>query len=161
MRRIGAVLIFAFGLSAGTLWGADVRIDSWLTAYSGKYARIWETDADLSTGTTKTTWSRNSVSQTLPAYAGVQEIYSSSNWVYIRTSGLGVHTMGPWYNDATRRTLFVNLPSNQKAIYRFPRTATIPATKTATTGDGGYFVDGVDMFDSRDARSLANGFTVQ
>ncbi|MDB6124857.1 MAG: hypothetical protein JWQ71_3850, partial [Pedosphaera sp.] len=135
---------------------ADPLLSSWLTAYSGKYARITQTDADLAAGTTKTTWSLNSVSQTLPAYCGIQNIYSSSNWVYIRSTGLGSHLMGPWYNDAARSTLFVNIPSNQKVLVRFPRTPTIPATKTTVGGEIGYFVDGVIAFDSRDAVSYIN-----
>ncbi|EEF60512.1 YHYH protein [Pedosphaera parvula] len=135
---------------------ADPQLTSWLTTYSGRYARISETDAQLATGTTETTWSRNSVSQSLPAYCGIQNIYSSSNWVYIRTTGLGSHQMGPWYNDATRTTLFVNVPANQKVLVRFPRTPTVPATKSTVGGEIGYFVDGVDAFDSRDAVSYIN-----
>jgi hypothetical protein len=145
-----------FLIAASSSPAADTRIDSWITGQSGKYARIYETDADLAAGTTKTTWSRNAVSQTVPAYSGVQEIYSSSNWVYIRTSGLGLHTMGPWYDNAARSALFVNIPANQKALYRFPRSPSVPATKVTTTGDLGYFVDGVDAFDARDATSYSN-----
>jgi YHYH protein len=134
----------------------DPRTNSWVTGYSGKYARLYETDAELAAGSSKTTWSRNSVSQNLPAYSGVQAIYSSSNWVYVSTSGLGLHTMGPWYNDATRSPLFVNIPANQKALARFPRSPTVPVTKTVVQGEGGYFVDGVIMFDARDAVSYIN-----
>ncbi len=94
--------------------------------------------------------------QSLPAYSGVQEIYSSTNWVYVRTSGLGLHTMGPWYNTAARTVLFVNIPTNQKAFMRFPRTTTVPATKSTVGGEIGYFVDGVIAFDSRDAVSYIN-----
>jgi YHYH protein len=135
---------------------ADPLLTSWLTAYSGRYARISETDAQLAAGTTETTWSRNSMVQNLPAYCGIQNIYSSTNWVYIRTTGLGSHQMGPWYNDATRTTLFVNIPVNQKALVRFPRTPTVPATKSTVGGELGYFVDGVIAFDSRDAVSYIN-----
>src|SRR5258706_15266398 len=97
-------------------------------------------------GPALTTWSNGSQVQSLPAYAGIQEIYSSSNWVYIKSSGLGAHVMGPWQNGA-----FPNLPKNQNVLYRIPRQ---PAVHTATnlTGLGaiGYFTDGVAMFDSRD-----------
>jgi YHYH protein len=135
---------------------ADPLLTSWLTTYSGRYARISETDAQLAAGTTETTWSRNSMVQSLPAYCGIQNIYSSSNWVYIRTTGLGSHQMGPWYNDATRTTLFVNIPVNQKALVRFPRTPTVPAIKSTVGGELGYFADGVIAFDSRDAVSYIN-----
>ena len=135
---------------------ADPRTNSWFTANSGKYARIYTTDANKTNGVSVTTWSNGSQTQATPAYVGVQEIYSSSNWVYIRTTGLGTHTMGPWYNDVARTTAFVNMPANQKAFYRFPRTPIIPGTKTTTTGELGYMVDGVKMFDSRDAVSYIN-----
>src|SRR5579872_3732539 len=74
-------------LSAGALH-ADPQLTSWLTAYSGQYARVFLTDADLAAGNAVSTWSRNSLSQTLPAYCGVSEVDSSPNWVYLHTSGL-------------------------------------------------------------------------
>src|SRR3954454_3930699 len=125
----GALALTAVLFTAGTL-RADPQLTSWITNYSANYARICETDAQLAAGTTETTWSRNSVSQTLPAYCGIQNIYSSASWVYIRSSGLGSHLMGPWYNDATRSPLFVNIPSNQKVLVRFPRTPVVSATKS-------------------------------
>jgi hypothetical protein len=55
--------------------------------------------------------------------------------------------MGPWLNGS-----FPNLPINTKTLWRFPRSNSVPATKTLTgLGAIGYFVDGVAMFDSRDA----------
>jgi hypothetical protein len=130
----------------------DPRTDTWFTAYSGKYARIFATDADKNSGNAVSTWSRNSLSQSLPVYCGVQEIYSSANWVYIRTSGLGSLTMGPWYLGANHTMLFPNVPVNKKVLYRIPRSPTVPGTKTLTgLGAIGYFVDGVAMFDNRDA----------
>src|SRR5712671_865125 len=125
----------------------DPRTNSWFTTYSGQYARIYTNSTMQASGTALTNWSNGSQTQSTPAYDGVQEIYSSSNWVYIRSSGLGSHTMGPW------STGFPNLPKNQKVLYRIPRTnmITIPTTKTQTAlGAIGYFVDGVAMFDSRD-----------
>ncbi|MDB6028533.1 MAG: hypothetical protein JWM68_4756 [Verrucomicrobiales bacterium] len=134
----------------------DPHISSWITNYSGKYARLFQTDAQLAGGLSKTTWTNGSLSQSLPVYSGVQEIYSSSNWVYVRSTGLGSHTMGPWYNDATRTTLFVNIAVNQRVLFRIPRIPTVPSTKVTVGGDIGYFVDGVDGFDSRDAVSYIN-----
>ena len=121
--------------------------DSWLTKYSGRYARVYTNNAMKNAGTSQTTWSNGTQNQSTPAYAGVQEIYSSSDWLYLRTSGLASHTMGPWLNGS-----FPNLPKNQNVLYRIPMH---PVVHTATnlTGLGaiGYFVDGVSMFDSRDA----------
>ena len=66
-------------------------------------------------------------------------------WVSLRTTGLGAHTMGPWPAN------FPNLPANQHVFYRVPRQPAVPVTKTLTgLGTIGYFVDGVAMFDSRD-----------
>src|SRR6185436_399126 len=43
-------------------------------------------------------------------------------------------------------------PVNTKSLYRIPRSPAVPVTKTLTgLGAIGYFVDGVAMFDSRDA----------
>lgn len=148
---------------------ADPQLSSWYTAGSSKYARIVETDSALLSGATETTWSRNGINQTLPAYAGIQEIDYSSNWVYIKTPDLAPFIMGPWYNDGTRSALFVNIPKNQNLIIRIPRSSTlgsIPSTKTSTMGrmvNGsvedtvGYLVDGVAMFDPTDGFSYANG----
>ena len=129
----------------------DVRTSSWLTTYSGKYARIYTTDANKTAGNSVTTWSNGTQTQSSPTYSGVQEIYSSTNWVYIRSTGLGAHVMGPWYLNAAHTTAFPNYPVNTKSFYRIPRTSSVPATKTLTAlGAIGYFVDGVAMFDSRD-----------
>ncbi len=135
----------------------DARIDSWLTSNSGRYARIYTSSANQASGNAVTTWSNGSQTQSLPAYSGVQELYSSVDWIYLRTTGLGSHTMGPWPNG------FPNLPANQHTFYRIPRNPSVPATKTLTgLGSIGYFVDGVAMFDSRDGfvwngSSEANG----
>ncbi len=137
----------AIFFAAFTIRAADPYVEAWLTSSSGQYARIYTSDVNKTNGVSATTWSNGTQTQSLPAYAGVQEIYSSSNWVYIRTSGLATHTMGPWLNGA-----FPNLPINTKTFWRIPRTNGVPPTKTLTPGGAiGYFVDGVAMFDSRDA----------
>ena len=138
--------------STATVRAADPRTDSWLTNYSGTYARVYLTDANKTAGTSATTWSRGALNQSSPAYSGVSEIYSSANWVYLRTSGLGVHVMGPWYLNAGHTTVFPNVPVNSKTLYRIPRTPATNGTHTLTGGGAiGYFVDGVAMFDTRDA----------
>ena len=124
----------------------DPRTNSWFTTYSAKYARIYTNDAMKTAGNSLTTWSKNTLTQANPAYCGVQEIYSSSNWFYIRSTGLGAHIMGPWQNGA-----FPNLPINQKALWKFPRTPSVATTNTQTSlGTIGLFADGVAMFDSAD-----------
>ncbi len=60
--------------------------------------------------------------------------------------------MGPWYLNAQKTNLFPNYPSNTAARFRFPRVPVIPTTKTLFGGGTvGYFVDGVSVFDIRDA----------
>ena len=126
---------------------AEPLLSSWFTDISSKYARIYTSDANKLAGTSVTTWTNGTQVQALPAYCGVQSVSYSTDWVYIKTSGLAGHVMGPWQNGA-----FPNLPKNQNVTYRFPRSAgAVPAAKTLTgLGAIGYFVDGVAMFDSRD-----------
>jgi len=146
--------------TAAVAVGGDPLIDSWFTAGSGRYARVYPTLADEAAGNARTTWSRGQGVQSQPVYAGVHEVSFSDDWVYIRTTGLGSHVMGPWYLDLAKTNLFPNYPSNRATLYRFPRNPVVPTAKTLTgLGAIGYFVDGVAMFDSRDAfsYSVANG----
>ena len=146
------LFLFVLLLLGALTASADPQITSWFTNYSGKYARIYTSDANKLAGTSVTTWSTGSTSQSSPAYDGVQEIYSSTSWVYIRSTGLGSHVMGPWYLNAAHTQAFPTYPVNKKVIYRIPRTPTVPSTKTKNNGGAiGYFVDGVAMFNSWDA----------
>src|ERR1041385_3500675 len=130
-------LIFLFTASLAS--ASDPRIDSWFTKYTAKYARIYTTTANMNSGNAVTTWSRG-VTQSSPAYCGVQEVYYSTDWVYIRSTGLGSHILGPWYLDAAKTNLFPNYPVNQRAFYRIPRNPTVPTSKTLTgLGVIGYF----------------------
>jgi hypothetical protein len=132
----------------------DPRTNSWFTTYAGQYARIYTNDLSRTNGKSLTMWTNGTTIQTLPAYCGVQEVYSSSNWVYIRSTGLGSFVMGPWYLNAAHTQPFPNWPVNQKTMYRIPRNPTVPTTKTSSGGGPiGYFVDGAAMFNSWDAYS--------
>ena len=129
---------------------------SWFTANSAEYARIYPTLADQSAQTSFTTWSRGTGTQSTPTYSDVQQIDYSASWVYIHTTGLASHTMGPWYLNAAKTNLFPNYPSNTATTFRFPRTPTIPASKSLTgLGATGRMVNGVSMFDCRDAFSYS------
>lgn len=144
-------------LASAPLLHADPQLSSWYTADSGQYARIYQTAAAETAGTKSTTWSRGTGVQSNPTYATVSEILHSASWVYIRTTGLASHVMGPWYLDAAKTQNFPNFPSNTAVIYRIPRTPVIPATKTSTgLGVTGRMVNGVSIFDSRDAFSYSN-----
>ena len=135
---------------------ADPQLESWQTANTRRYARIYESDATRLAGTPVTTWTRGTTAQTTPSYAGVIQVSSSANWVYLRSTGLGTHVMGPWYGNAAHTQAFPSYPANMGVLYRIPRTPTIPVVKTLTgLGAIGYFVDGVAAFDNRDAFSYS------
>jgi hypothetical protein len=159
---------------------ADPLLTTWHTKDAGKYARIWRTieeeTTEKTTGTTTsvTTWNRvlypvndagvRAGDQTTAVYGGVQEISYSTNYVYVRATGLGTHTMGPWYdNNAARNTLFASWPGNAKLLWRFPRTvamrsnASYVSAKTATNiGTCGLFANGVPLFNTSDTFSYSN-----
>ena len=136
---------------------ADPRLNSWFIDDSGAYARVYETLADETSRNAVTTWSRGAGVQAMPTYAGIHEVSYTDDWVYIRSTNLAGHIMGPWYLDEEKTRLFPNYPDNQSVIYRFPRNPVDPTTvgsKTLTgLGPIGYFVNGVSMFDVRDAFS--------
>jgi hypothetical protein len=151
--------ILTFHLAAASVVSAvaDPQLTSWHTADSGQYARIYQSTAAETSGTVSKTWSRGTGVQNSPTYAGVSKIVYSTSWVYIRATGLAGHIMGPWYLDAAKTQNFPNFPSNTAKIYRIPRTPLIPATKTLTgLGATGCMVNGVSMFDARDAFSYVN-----
>ncbi|HSY27616.1 MAG TPA: YHYH protein, partial [Burkholderiaceae bacterium] len=149
MKTILATILLAISITGAI---ADPQISSWFTIDSGNFARIYPNDADKNSGTSVTTWSNGRLSQSQPAYSGVQEILSSANWIYIRSTGLGSHVMGPWQNG-----WFPNLPTDQHFIYAFPRH---PQPQTGNRfnhlGEIGMFIDGVRMFDSGDAFSYSH-----
>lgn len=139
-------------LSLALAASADPLTNCWLTTDAGRYARIYTNDAAESAGEAATTWTNGSLIQAIPAYCGVQGVYSSSNWVYVRSTGLASYTMGPWYLNAQHTQIFPNFPTNQKTLFRIPRTNSVPSAKTANGGGSiGIFVDGVAMFNSWDA----------
>ena len=147
MKKICSVILI--GLSGialtATTAAADPQINSWLTTYSGQYARIYTSLVNRTNGVATTTWT----GQTSPIYDGIREVDSSANWIYLRSSGLGSHIMGPWNNP--------NLPKNQGTLYRIPRLPAVATSKTLTSlGAIGLMVDGVAVFDTRDAFSYKN-----
>ena len=83
--KIMIATLMALGFIATA--GADPQLSSWFTLDSGKYAEIYRTDAEKQADQPETTWSNGRQMQLSPAYSGVQEILSSSNWIYIRSTG--------------------------------------------------------------------------
>jgi hypothetical protein len=136
---------------------AEPVITSWFKIDSGNYARIYPNDFEKAEGKTVTTWSNGRLSQFQPAYCGVQAVYSSSNWIYVCSTGLGSQVMGPWFLDPQHRRLFPNLPTDQHFILRLPRHPVAQTTHGFNPlGEIGMFVDGVRMFDANDSFSYSN-----
>ena len=140
---------------------AQPLVDSWFTERSGAYAKAYPDNAAEVAGTPSTTWPHpnGGISQSIPTYAGVHEIASTNEHVYIRSSGLGFHIMGPWYNNVGQTSPTPSFPENQALLYRFdktPEAATSGNWDETSLGAVGYFVDGVSIFDSRDAFGYVN-----
>ncbi|HEY2329104.1 MAG TPA: YHYH protein [Verrucomicrobiae bacterium] len=143
--------IAALTLAGGFAVHADPLLTSWFTANSGKYARVYTTTANRTNGVSATTWS----GQTSPTYAGVHEIDYSTNWVYIRNTGLASYVMGPWSNP--------NWAKNQgtaTSVYRFPRgnagvTNTAAAKTLTPLAAIGHLVDGVSIDNQSDSFSYS------
>ena len=125
-------------------------LNSWLTRYSGQYARVVETKGGKPVATWPSAGLRNmGGGQSLPAYSDVQQIGISGDYVYINGTGLASHQMGPWYDGIDR--IFGNWPSNFNYIRRFPLHPKAAATKT-TNGLGplGLWVNGIALFNQLD-----------
>jgi hypothetical protein len=81
---------------------ADPQLTSWLTTNSTKYARVTETTSTApvsiwpNVGIPK---NAGSPAQTTPAYADVQQVLYSANFVYVRSADLASHKMGPLYKE--------------------------------------------------------------
>ena len=96
-------------------------VDSWQLKFSGRYARSVETRDSFPVRT----WPAAGLTDTsgaapLPTYSDVQLVRESATDVYISTSGLASHPMGPWYWNVN--TLFGNWPRAQAVVYRLPKT---------------------------------------
>jgi hypothetical protein len=137
---------------------SDPRITTWLTANSGKYARVWETAADKNSGNAVTTWPRAGLTNggggvATKSYADVQRVAYSANHVYIQTTGLASYTMGNWLTP--NGMTYTSWPTNRGAIHRIPRNPSIPTTKQKTNGSGGVWVNGVYFWNNGDAQSYS------
>ena len=152
------LLLLAVRATAQTvpLTGSPLE-NSWETIDGALYGRIYKTQSNALAGISSTTWIPTGRvtggGQTNPAYAGVQSIRVSSNWVYVTSSALPTYVMGPWYLDAARTQPFPNWPTNQNKLTRFARVPPGPvATKTKTSlGAIALWVDGGIIHNQLDA----------
>jgi YHYH protein len=155
-------ILLSFLAFTGSL-SADPALSSWFTQNSTQYARVYKSRADEMAQLASTTWSQGAGVQTVPVYADINAVAHSATYVYVLTSGLSSHIMGPWYFNTAQTTVFANWPDNQRRIYRIPRTPA-PYVGTARTktsaGITGIFVNGVALFDMTDTFSYdtASGY---
>ena len=151
------LLILLFCLNFISFVIAKPQLSSWITDKTGSYARIYTSKENEFAGLTSTTWSRGQGIQNSPTYAGIHEIHDDDSWVYIKTSGLGLHKMGPWYLNESKTRDFPSFPGNTATTYRIPKSPTaFNGSRTTTAGSIGYFVDGVALFDATDTFSYIN-----
>ena len=128
---------------------ADPCLTSWLTSNSGLYARVTET----TNSTPVTTWPSPGIpkntlspSQTNPAYADVQAVMYSTNFVYVKSSDLPSHRLGPWYKEYAKLNVNGLWPSSQNnttKIPRFPQAAVVQPQ--VAQGPIGICVNGVSI----------------
>ncbi len=134
---------------------ADPRLTQWLTGNSTKYARVTET----TTTAPVSTWpspgipkNAQSPTQTLPAYADVQQVLYSNNFVYVKSADLASHRMGPWYKEYTKVTVNGLWPTNRSLTSKIPRNPSLAAAPSAANnfnqvaqGPVGVMVNGVTI----------------
>jgi len=100
---------------------AEPILSSWDIDGSRKYARIYKVESDVTNQSSYTTWDRETATtgggngdQLEPTYAGIHEVSYDDDFVYLRTTGMGAHVMGPWWNNRSDSTadhaIFVNWP---------------------------------------------------
>ncbi|MFK7910354.1 MAG: sulfatase-like hydrolase/transferase [Akkermansiaceae bacterium] len=108
----------------------------WQMAEGAEYARIYRNQTQALSGNSLTTWTTGGPvtggGQPTPAYAGVESIRVSADWVYAKGSSLPHYTMGPWYFDDAKTQIFVNLPSQWDMLARIPRRPVPAVTRTNT-----------------------------
>lgn len=124
---------------------ADVNLlnapleQQWQTMRGAEYARIYTSQTRALNGISNTTWTTGGPvragGQETPAYAGIESIRVSANWVYVKGSSLPHYTMGPWYFNTEKTQLFVNLPSQWEMLARIPRVP-VPAVNRTNTNFG-------------------------
>jgi hypothetical protein len=134
---------------------ADPQLTSWLTTNSTKYARVTETTSTApvsiwpNAGIPKNV---GSPSQTTPAYADVQQVLYSANFVYVRSADLASHKMGPWYKEYAKVTVNGLWPDNGRLTSKIPRNPTLAPTPSdannynqVAQGPVGVMVNGVTI----------------
>lgn len=108
----------------------------------------WKQNATASHGSSSDAFINNILSTIL---ADVQKVRTTPTNSYINATGIPAYPIGPWPSNP-------NTPSNQNILARFPRTPTAQSGTHTNTGLGaiGLWIDGVEIFNAKDARSYQN-----
>ncbi|MBK8550360.1 MAG: YHYH protein [Ignavibacteria bacterium] len=98
------------------------------------------------------TWKQNTTGAT--GYNGiladVQQVFYSSNFVYVKCTGIPSYSIGPWAMNP-------NTPSNQNWVFKIARfPLPDPTPSTAGNGQIGVLKNGVVLFNAGDAMSYNN-----
>ena len=131
-------------------------LNSWLTKNSWQSSRV-TSGYDPSAGPSET-WptnaprgTRHSGGASEPLKADIQRLRFSDTSVYVSANGLASYVMGPWFEATMDGGVFDNFPGVQKLQMQFPRTPTVPTSRTATgMGAVGLWVNGVGVFNFLD-----------
>ena len=88
--------------------------------------------------------------QAVSAYADVQQILYSNNFVYVRSADLASHPMGPWYKEYSKTTVNGLWPTRRSLtskIQRTPSPLVLPNQVANQIGQGpvGVLVNGVTI----------------
>ena len=145
MKRV----LLSLFIPGALLAADDPRLSLWMTGNSMKYARVTET----TTSAPVAVWpspgiARNpqSPTQPIPGYADVQQVLFSNNFVYVRSSDLASHRMGPWYKEYAKLTVNGLWPQGHSLTSRIPRNP-VAATTPEQVGQGpiGVLLNGVTI----------------
>lgn len=150
--------------NAGTLSGGltTPAATSWPTKNSTQFAKV-VSGFDPSAGASATWDGANTVgahtsgSVTSPTPADAQRIRYTDSSIYVTSSGLASHTMGPWFSADMTAGVFVNFPSANATTFTLPRSGAATATRTNTgMGPQGMWVNGVVLFNFLDGATYTN-----
>lgn len=134
-----------------TAASTEPQLAAWYLGNSDHYAQILN-ETNLAAGPVEI-WPGVSS----PIFAEIQEIQSSTDYVYLSTSGLAGQMMGPWYLNSEKTQPFTNYPTDQNLTTRIPLTMAKTRTKTATqAGANGVWANGVAMYNMLDYYSWSN-----
>lgn len=83
--------------------------------------------------------------------ADVQQVFYSTNYVYVKASGIPSYTIGPWAMNP-------NVPTNQSWVFKIARFPVANSGTLTTVGGGqiGVFKNGVVAFNAGDAMTYNN-----